>query len=762
MPEAGPEIPKVDEIVGEEVAEHGRYGRLIAVAVVLTTLVAALVAFAQASALRTHDLADARAEIDGAQALDAAAVGRGKAETQINRFNLLVQQVHQADAASLFQQWGTPSQQTHLAALRWGSVSRQTEADTSAIAASQRIPYICSPTIQKNCSSTTASFSPEQDPQFPTRYMQQSQWPAYRLTALRDAANEQADDAESKFVNYAAALTMLAVAVFLFGYSLTPQGQARRILYSRVAGAFVLVAGIWALVQVATPLATPPAAAATAFADGKVAAGDLNDQAAIADFNRALALRPRFVDAYIDRAAVEYDAGIPHLGTGANSLPTTAGGATIPSTAALDRATSDLEQARSDGSTSSTLLANLAGDLTYRGLLTNSNSDLNQSRSYAEQAIAALKGQHNVAILLAQTYFVLAEDDLALRDPAATGAFRDAETQLGNPALVPEYPVAAALTDLSLIEIQRPSLAPQAEALKEQIVAAGEISYTANGQRFETTPNGYQPAKNFASHVVHLGGVTASPDPGHALFAFNQPGGFNPSYDLLSAQWEYQDPLHHEWATLPEISGPVTKGQLLSLGGGFYASNNPSYVSGSSPATCLPQGKYRVQLFVNGRLAGTAPASSSWPALHAVRFSGVDGAMCVPQGWVPFPSLGAGAGGYVAKDNSAGAFIISIPRSADGELAGDRSGQAGVMDAYVHGFASGQSSLFPGIQAQDNAKPTPFFMSSTNGQKRFWTYNKGYIYSGVGLAANGQIYLGIAWAHSNQTANELFLSLSPL
>ena len=46
----------------------------------------ALVAFAQASALRTHDQADARAERDGALALNAAAVSRGQAETQMIRY----------------------------------------------------------------------------------------------------------------------------------------------------------------------------------------------------------------------------------------------------------------------------------------------------------------------------------------------------------------------------------------------------------------------------------------------------------------------------------------------------------------------------------------------------------------------------------------------------------------------------------------------------------------------------------------------------
>ncbi len=345
---------------------------------------------------------------------------------------------------------------------------------------------------------------------------------------------------------------------------------------------------------------------------------------------------------------------------------------------------------------------------------------------------------------------------------SAATEYRAAEVELRNPAINGEYTVAAALTDLSLIETLHPSLAMKANAIAQQIVAQGEITYPATGKPFETTPNGYLPRKDFTSHVVHLGGVKALPDPGHALFYFSHANGFSPTYDLLSAQWAYQDPVHHEWAVLPEISGPLTKGQLVSLGGGFYASNNPSYVSGSTPATCLPRGKYRVQLFVNGHLAGTATASSNWPALHAVRFSEIDGAMCVPQGWVPFPNLGPGAGGYAATDNSAGAFIVSIPKSAASNLVGSQSTQASVMNAYVKGFASGKNSLFPGMQAQGNPESTNFFMSSTNGQRRFWTYNGGYIYSGVGQAANGQIYLGLAWAHSNQTANSLFLSLSPL
>ena len=761
MPEAGPEIPKVDELVGEEIEEHGRFGRLIAIAVVLTTLVAALVAFAQASALRTHDQADARAERYGALALNAGAVGRGKAETQIDRFNLLTQQVRQADNATLFGQYGTSSKATQLTAARWTTIASQTESDTAAIAASQDIPYICAPTIQKKCPSANAFYSPEQDPQFPNRYMQQSQWSAYQLSALRDGANQQADDAEAKFVHYAAALTMLAVAVFLLGYSLTPQGQSRRLLYSRVAVVFVGVAGLWALYQVVTPVARPPDGAATAFANGSVAAADANDRTAVADFNRALSLRPRFVDAYIRRAQVEYDEGVPHIGTGTGSLPTTAGGMTVPSRAAIDRSTVDLENARASGSTSGTLFANLAAGLAYRGLLEHNNTYLGQSHSYGEQALEKLRDQENVASLLANTYFILAEDDLAQGNPEAGEEYRAAEAQLRNPGVNPEFTVAGALTDLSLMETERPRLAAKIDSLKEQIVLQGEIYYPAKGKPYETTPGGNLPAVGYASHVVQLGGVKAEPDPGHALYVINRPSGFDPVHDLLSAQWEYQDPLHGEWAVLPQISGPVTPGGLISLSPGF-ASDNPSYVSGTTPATCMPPGHYRVQLFVNGHLAGTATASSNWSGLYAVRFSEVDGAVCVPVGWHPFPSLGAGADGYAAPNNSAGAFILSIPQPAAAAIAGDQASLANVMKATINGFSSGSGSLLPGLTAAGKVSPTPFFMSAGNGQQEDWVYKNGYVYTGVGTAANGQIYIGIAWGHNNDLAYNLFLSLSPL
>ncbi len=749
MAELGPEIPRVEELVGEdEHSHHDGYGRLVAIATVVATLIATVVAFAQASALRTHDRVDARAERYGALALEAASADRGRAQVQIDRLDLLSAQVRTADNASLFQQFGTASTATRLTAARWNAIALQTEADTVTIANTQGVPYICSPSIQPHCPAVNASYSPEQDPRFPSRYIQRSEFAGYRLTALRDAANQQADDAEAQFVHYAAALTMLAVAVFLFGYSLTPQGRARRGLYAKVASSFVAVASVWALFQALSPVSTPPDAAATAFANGEVALNVGNYPAAVADFNRTLRLRPRFVDAYADRAQAKYAAGSPHTGTGAAALPTTAGPATIPSEAALDGAVADDERARDAGSDSATLLSDLGRGLLYRGLLRGSAADLLASRDALTESVTKLKTQDDSAELLAGAYLKLAAGELASGDAAADQTYRKAEAALQATDASRAGAVAGALTDLDLIETVRPRLATSVDAVKRQIVIAGA-----------PVPAGGAPAAS--SPAVVFGGVSAQPDPGHALYTVDKPGAFKPGRDALSVLWEYKDPLHGEWAVLPELSGPAGRGGLQANGSGL-ASNNASYVSSSSPATCLPPGHYQVELYVNGKPAGKATENGTWPVLHAVRFSGVQGAMCVPDGWGSFPGTQAGSDGYIAKDQSAGAFILSIPKAAGGPLASYQPGLASLMKSVLEGF-TGTGALLPGTKSAGKPETTPFFMSSSNGQLQQWTYQHGVIVTGVGTAPNGNIYIGITWGPADGAlAQALFLSLSPL
>ena len=750
MPEVGPEIPRVEELVGEGEHEPDRYGRRVAIATVVTTLIAALVAFAQANALRTHDVQDAKAESYGAQALESSAVNRGKAQVQVSRFNLLTQQVRQANNAYLFNQYGSSTEATKLLEARWNAIAAQTESDTAAIASSAGVAYICSPSLQKKCPKTEEFYSPEQDPRFATRYMQGSQWQSDYLTALRDASNQEADDAEAQFVHYAAALTMLAVAVFLFGYSLTPQGRLRRRLYSRVATGFVAVASIWALFQVLSPVSAPPEKAATAYANGETSLNIGDYQSAITYFGQAIKLRPQFVDAYYGRADAEYGAGVPHTGSGLSALPTTAGPVTIPSVDALNAAVKDGQSGRNAGGVSPTDLFDLGRAQLYRGLLEHRRSDLEASRSELQKAAGQLRAQANSTYLVLGAELRIAEADLALNSSDANAAFKAAQKQLLAPNVPTEQAISAALTDLSLIATTRPALSAKAATIASELISAGD----AGAQ----TASGHKPSPSGAP--VQIKSISAQPDPGHALYEITKPGNYDPFKDVLTAEWEYKDPLHGEWATLPELSGPVAAGGLSQITSDSYASNNVSYVADSYPATCLPSGDYRIQLYVNGRLAGQSTTNAGWPALHAVRLSDVDAAMCVPSNFEALSNTSPGEDAYFAPNGSSGALILSIPKAASPSIASSAGGLDSLMDVIVRGFASG--GILPGLASAGKASATPFFMSSSDGQDQQWSYAHGQVLSGVGVSG-GQIYVGLAFGPNNSELTQaMFLSLSPL
>ena len=108
-------------------------------------------------------------------------------------------------------------------------------------------------------------------------------------------------------------------------------------------------------------------------------------------------------------------------------------------------------------------------------------------------------------------YFVAAQDDLVLGNRSSGAEYRAAEAQLRDPGVKPEVAVGSALTNLSLIETRRPRLGQRADALENQIVAQGETFHTAQGKPYETTAAGGPPTSAYASHIVHLGGLQASP-----------------------------------------------------------------------------------------------------------------------------------------------------------------------------------------------------------------------------------------------------------
>jgi tetratricopeptide (TPR) repeat protein len=471
VPHEGPEIG--GEFVGEA---EPKPGRLVAVMTVLVTLAAATTGFMQASALREHAESAVRAERLAALAVDVAAGSNEQAQVQIDRYRTLRQEQQRA-RLSTGQERG-----------RWTRVAAATARDTHAIANSQRIPVrcsaqtaecesrplpvICSRKLDGRRCTTGAQYDRTRDEKFPTRYEQAAQWEGYRLLGMREAANQRADSAEGRFAHLAAALTMLVVAVFLFGYSLTPQGRERRVLFSSVATAFALVGLGWAVFHGLRGSERPPDSAAVAFADGEVALHNGDYGPAIVHLRRAVAEWPKAVTAYADLAQAEF----------AKNEDDLVGVTSVPKESSLKAAIADDSRAIENGSESPTVRSDKAGNLLFLGLLAHDDGQVRESRELSEEAAARFEeqeeeGRHPGAYLISSR-FSIAEADLALGSPTARAAYCGAIAKMLElkKEVSLDVVVAAAHTDLRVIRRTRPRLAKITKEIDQQVdrAAAGE------------------------------------------------------------------------------------------------------------------------------------------------------------------------------------------------------------------------------------------------------------------------------------------------
>ena len=176
---------------------------------------------------------------------------------------------------------------------------------------------------------------------------------------------------------------MLAIAVFLFGYSLTPHGRPRRRLFAGTASIFVAIAATNALVTSLNPPKAPPKAAAEAYAEGQVAADSSDPHAAVEHFTKAIDLDSGFADAYIGRAEARFLEGAPQaLGSGA--------GVTTPE--ALEEVIADERKVRSLGIKDPLFYAELGSDLLALGLHRHSKGNLKEAAGLLKRAAAQAHG----------------------------------------------------------------------------------------------------------------------------------------------------------------------------------------------------------------------------------------------------------------------------------------------------------------------------------------------------------------------------------
>ncbi|MDQ6775337.1 MAG: hypothetical protein M3071_03745 [Actinomycetota bacterium] len=721
MPEF-PELPGAHELAGE--ADEGReqrFTRLAAVAIVLTTLAAATTAYLQASALGANAGASARATELATAAQGARNQSNEAAQMLVDRYDVAQQQRARAAAAEQQAFFGPASRRAGLAAerSRWLRVAAQTERNTRTIAAGYGLLPV----------SARGPLGPARDRFFPAHYLASSRREAYRLGALRDGANREADEADAQVGRYAISLTVFTVAVFLFGYSLTPHARRRRGLFAGTATVFVVGGAALAVAIARNGPQLPPTRAAGAFADGRVAYDSESFPLAVRDFTRAIAAWPDYAPAHTLRARAEFSAGSPQL-----DVPLS-----LTSPAALASSVADEQRAIDLGARDSGLLVSAGYDLFALGLRRHDTAMIERGLSYSREAAAALPTDPVSAFNAGVALLALG------RLNAARAAYDQAVSRTifvdrahrvrRNDKVAYEYYLAEALTDIDSVAARRgPRLGAAITQIKRAIVAS--ITRAAYGESL----NGRGPQDASAS------GLSLDVGPAFTLFRIARAVHIG-YYADLSVQWYFQAPGGLGLEVLPDVSGAVigspgadagTPGEGVNGDGMVF--DRAGYLSATG--SCLSPGRYRLEVYVNGRLIATAGRQVAFPALVAGRLRDLGLAFCRPKQWRPMADSAPGLlDGYLSPDRRAGMVVFSINRQVAGAGGPSRALSRRILAVALQRFAS---RLPAGLSAGDDT--TQSFMGLAGGLVRTYRYPGGSALAGAGAATNsGQLLVAVAF-----------------
>jgi len=245
--------PERVEIPEEEDLQRERFARILAVLIVVATLGVACVEY-------LHSIADKSADAAGvsAQKLSVERQGelvraedRARAEVDIYAFEAQ-ERTQQGNA---FQEYLNPTVQQgsaqasllQLAEARWSTLADLTGDLTSV--------------------KSTGTTSQAQDAAFPNVLLSQASKEADRLFALEDAQNQLRGDWQARVGLLSVVLTMLAVAIYLFGLSLALHAAIRRWLVG-LGVVLMAGAGLWTVVLLFANPSAPNDKAADAYADG--------------------------------------------------------------------------------------------------------------------------------------------------------------------------------------------------------------------------------------------------------------------------------------------------------------------------------------------------------------------------------------------------------------------------------------------------------------------------------------------------------------
>jgi len=562
------------------------------------------------------------------------------------------------------------------------------------------------------------SLSPAADPNFPHRLLDDRMIELDRLRADQDAAAAVAKGWGDHVTQFAAVLTLTAVALYLLGLSLTIELPVRHALYSVGVGLAAVAVVATAVIQL-TPPGAQPAAAATEYAlgvkelrDGEVDADMPGLQAAVGHLRRAVQLRPGFARAHLMLATAEYAAGAPSPGA---ILITT-------SAAALAQSATEFEEARQLGLADPAVVSDIASVEFERFLENGDRAQLDASIRDAKAAQAQEPDNPDVAAGLVGAY--IAAGRMA---DARASARLEMKLILGlHQQGLAGQALSAELTDLASIEKARPTLHSDVLAMKDYFVAA-------------TTAGAVDPPPA-PSRGATISNISIAPA---ALSWSAGIDGLVPGRDQAAVEWYYRPSAREPWAALSAPSGTVA----TDFGQGKRApglGQQDAYLSVTGQ--CLAPGSYRLELYVNGRLAASRETSATpnAPAGHTLSDLGVD--LCTPSAWIPGDRLGGYVAAFTSPDRKSGVYVYRNSLAGIGEAGDTRALTLRYLRQSVDQVGQTRLGATPTLQSANASN----FMSLPDGEEDYYTIPGGLALAGAGREPDGSVLVAVVYGPSDQ------------
>ena len=318
---------------------------------------------------------------------------------------------------------------------------------------------------------------------------------------------------------------------------------------------------------------------------------------------------------------------------------------------AVELAIEDLNAARERGTETAGVLLNLGAMEFHRAIQRNDPARMEASAehsrlglelgaafgdTYDRPHVNEVIGNANLGLALMGTGR-LAEAERVYRELAA-------DTKRLPRHLQPHIVRSAATTIEILGKAARPTPATNQTAMKELVIADTYGAATGSPARLSAVR-----PEVFSSILQWRATITD----------------FDGARDTLVTQWYRHDPAVDRWYALPIVSGPLTLGNF-NLGGQFHpdpVTGENAYWGNSNalvrdlPPSCAAGASYRLELYLNGRLAASEETGVATEAYlpHLARDAGF--AMCRPPSFVPGSVEPGFSNGIASPDGSRGVVV---------------------------------------------------------------------------------------------------------